>query len=165
MRFLAISASCLFAIAILAEPVLADEPVIGNILVHTQAVEPGGSFSVTGYDLDPGTVVELEVRQGDASAPAGSARVLEDGTFATTAVVPTSFTNGYAELVGTGSEGGRWVASVLVGTPGEPATQGTTSPVDERAIALVVFLIGLVIFAVAGTHYLRGPRRRSHSPD
>jgi hypothetical protein len=149
----------------LVAPVLADEPIIGNILVTTDHVAPGASFGVSGYQLDPGTAVSLTLIQGDRSAMAGSAPVSADGTFSTSAAVPADFVDGYAELVGTGSEGGRWVASVLIDVDGLPNQAASSGGVDPQIIALIVLAIGLIIFAVAVVSFIRGDARKSPEPD
>ena len=70
-RLAAAASTSLIALAIFSGPASADEPIIGNIVVMAQSVEPGGSLPVTGYGLDPGAEISFVVTQGSASAPAG----------------------------------------------------------------------------------------------
>jgi hypothetical protein len=161
-QLVAAASSCLIALSVLAGPAIADEPVRGNILVLTQSVEPGGSFPVSGYGLDPGIEITFVLHQGPDSAEAGSTTVGADGTFTTTAVVPATFSNGYAELAGVGDGGARWVASVLIGPEPTPASQTVVVPSESRVTALIVFVVGLVTFVIAGVSYLRAQRQRSN---
>ena len=163
-RLAAAASTSLIALAIFSGPASADEPIIGNIVVMAQSVDPGGSFPVTGYGMDPGLEISFVVTQGSTSAPAGSAIAAADGTFTATLAVPAAFTSGYAELVGMGKDGGRWVASVLVGPEPSPPSQEVVVPLQTRVPALVVLVVGLVIFVIAGLRYVLGQRRRSKSP-
>jgi hypothetical protein len=158
-RVAAIIAASLLAVAAVVST-LADEPVIGNILVTADHVSPGGSIGVSGYQLDPGSTVDLTLTQGTGAATVGAPTVEADGTFSTTVWVPSDFADGYAELVGTGSEGGRWVASVLIdadGTPNQPASRGGFDP---QVVALTVLAIGVVIFVAATLSAVRGGARK-----
>lgn len=159
---IAVAAAALALTAGLAEPVLADEPVRGNILVPIEQVAPGDAFPVTGYELDPGITITMRINQAATSTELGSVTVAPDGTFQTSLTAPAPLSGGYAELIATSDEGSQWRASVLIAGPGDgnatppPGAQSPASgAVDPRLLALAVMAVGLVIFAVAGLRYLR----------
>ena len=154
-RLLAALALALAAAGAASTVALADEPVIGNVLVPIEHVEPGATFPITGYDLDPGAVITLDLSSGGQSAALGSATVAADGSFASTATLPATFNRGYAELAATSSEGGRWVATVLVGAPSTVPHAAPGASAEDRLLWVGLLLVGLALFVVAGLRYLR----------
>lgn len=146
--------------ALLAGPAiaLADEPGIGHVFVPADHVVPGETFPVTGYDLDPGASLLVGLSTGSTSIALGTRAVAADGTLSTTVLLPPTFPTGYAELTATSAEGGRWSTFVLVGERAEgpkPSGAASDATLNSQTIALIVMLVGLVIFAGAGLRYLR----------
>lgn len=146
--------------ALLVGPAItrADEPGIGQLVVPADHVMPGETFPVTGYDLDPGASLLLGLSTGSTSIALGTRAVAADGTLSTTVLLPPTFPTGYAELTATSAEGGRWSTFVLVGERAEgpkPPGGAGDAALNLQSIALIVMLVGLVIFVGAGLRYLR----------
>lgn len=141
---------------------LADNPTNGTILVLGDHVLPGQPFSVTGYDIDPGIDLELAITNGTRTASLGHAVVSGDGTLNATVDLASDFPVGYANLTATSPADGQWTTAVLVGERAEgPQPVGDQNGADVGAIGLLMFAVGLVVFALAGWRYLRGQRAAS----
>ncbi|HUR16835.1 MAG TPA: hypothetical protein VMZ33_06095, partial [Candidatus Limnocylindrales bacterium] len=93
------------------------------IIVPADYLLPGQQFDAVAVDLAPGSVVSFEMRRDALVVALGSAPSPGDGHFTLTMAVPADFPTGYAELVGTSSDGTSAMTWVLVGerNPATPA--------------------------------------------
>ena len=139
----------------LAGTVAADEPTRGQVLVPADHVDPGAAFKVSGYDLDEGAPVRIEIVRGDVRVQLGSASTASDGTLDISLVMPASFPTGYADLHVV-TIGAMWSTTVLVGDRAEgPSGTGAIGAAEDRWAILVV-LAGTAFFALVVLMIVRG---------
>ena len=147
----------------LARPLAADEPTRGQILVPADHVDPGATFTVSGYDLDEDAPVRIELVAGDARAELGTATTAPDGTLDVDVPLPSTFPIGYATVL-VHALGTTWSTTVLVGDRAEgPGGSASGAPLDWIPLALV--LAGTATFALAVWMFARAGRRRARSHD
>lgn len=151
----------LLALLALAGPggVAADGPTVGNIVVHADHVLPGGTFLLTGTDLDESATVTVRLTSGESAAQLGTVHTAADGSLSADLVVPASFPNGYAELAAS-SVGTTWTTIMLVGeraegpgaqpSPGEDASDASLLTIAAALVLLAIAGAGLVMFRRSG---------------
>ena len=137
----------------LAGTAAADEPTRGQVLVPADHVDPGATFTVSGYDLDEAATVRIEVVRGDVRAELGSASTAADGTLDVDLVMPATFPTGYAD-VHVSAIGVTWSTTVLVGAraEGPGGANEINDEVDWLPWSIVVagaVLLGLVVLRLA----------------
>jgi len=128
----------------------------GELQVPIDHVMPGQTFPVTGYELDQGAGLIVRITTGQVTIELGRTVVASDGTMAMTASLPVAYPKGYATLTASG-DAGQWSTVVLVGERAEGPGQRPNAPDSNAAqnLALVVLIVGLAIFFLAGARYVR----------
>jgi hypothetical protein len=117
--------------------------------------DPGESMAVSGTEFDPGVELVLRLVNGSTTAELGRATVADDRTFAATSTVPTTFPTGYAELTATDPGGTTWSTYVLIGDRAEGPGAAAEPPDVANILALGLFAVGALLFAIAGYRYVR----------
>jgi hypothetical protein len=146
-RFASMVAAVIALFSILAVPSVAsaDGTGRGRLFVPGDHFNPGDALVISGAELDPGAALTLHLVNGTTAAEVGRTTVADDRTFTSTVTVPPAFPLGYAELTATDPGGTTWSTFVLIGDRSEgPAER---EPIDERAIWVAVFAVGLVVVA------------------
>jgi hypothetical protein len=117
---------------------------------------------VIGADLGPNSVVSFTIRQGEVAARLGRITAAPNGHFRVTRGLPSTFPNGYAQLIASGSDGSKATVWVLVGERKEsaPASSRTGWSTGRSLIALGVVLGGLAALAATTIWLVR--RHRPH---
>jgi hypothetical protein len=117
------------------------------VLVPVDHVMPGETFPLTGADLGEGALVTFQLKQEELVVPLGRITAGPDGHFESTLDLPASFPVGYAQLVGSSSDGSEASTWILVGE----RTEATPPPPDGsgwgRGRTLIV--LGLVFGLLA----------------
>lgn len=159
-RFLAIGAAIAIGVC-LPGAALADNPATGSIFVAEDHVLPGGTMTVLGAGLEPGTALELRLSAGTTSAGLGLTIVAADGSVTVKSTVPAGFPPGYAEMAAIDSAGRTWSSTVLIGprAEGPAAIDGAGRLGDGAVIGLSMVGLGLLVLVIVGLRYLRGRPR------
>ncbi len=146
---------------------LADEPNSGHLIVPVDHVLPGETFRITGFEIDAGIDLSLQLTSGGTTVELGSAHVALDGTVEASGGVPANFPLGYAELHAVSQADGTWTAVVLIGERAEgPQAIYPDGPfIDVQLMAVLMIGVGLVVFVGASSRYLRGRQRETSRPD
>jgi hypothetical protein len=154
-RTLAAAAAVIVA-AIAASPVLADSPSNGQLIVPGDHINPGETFSITGYDIDPLIDLDLAIASGGRTAQLGTVKTDGAGNMSASVQLPADFPTGYANVTATSLADGQWTTAVLVGERAEgPTAQPGGAPLDDRVFGLLLAGIGTVLFLVAAAWYVR----------
>lgn len=133
------------------------------VLVPVDHVMPGETFPLTGADVGEKAVVTFELRQEELVVPLGRITAGADGHFTSTLDLPPTFPNGYAELVGSSTDGSETSTWILVGE----RTEATPPPPDEsgwgreRTLVVLALVLGLVAAALGLVAMRSGRRTRS----
>lgn len=137
------------------------------VLVPVDHVLPGETFPLTGADVGENAVVNFELRQEELAVPLGRITAGPDGHFTSTLDLPQTFPDGYAELVGSSTDGSETSTWILVGE----RTEATPPPPDgsgwgrERTLIVLAFVLGLVAAALGLVTMRSGRRTRGGPPE
>lgn len=136
----------------------ADNSGVGQLVVPGDHHLPGETIEITGYELDPEARLTFALVSPSASIELARATVAQDGTVATSAVVPMSYPLGYAQVVATAADGGQWTTAVLIGERAEGPDAQQNPPGIDAADRLPWMMLGggLIVLVVAGAWFLRG---------
>jgi hypothetical protein len=124
------------------------------VLVPVDHVMPGDTFPLTGADLGEGALVTFELKQEELVVPLGRVTAGPDGHFQSTLDLPSTFPDGYAQLVASSSDGSEASTWILVGerteaTPAPPDGSGWGRGQTLIALGLVVGLVAAALGLVA----------------
>lgn len=137
------------------------------VLVPVDHVLPGESFPLTGADLGEDAVVTFELRQDELVVPLGSITAGSDGHFESTLPLPSTYPDGYAELVASSSDGSEASTWILVGerTESTPPPPGGTAWGRERTLIVLALVLGVAGAALALAARRSGRRARGGRPE
>ena len=137
------------------------------VLVPVDHVMPGETFPLNGADLGEGALVTFELKQEELVVPLGRITAGPDGHFESTLDLPPSFPNGYAQLIGSSSDGSEASTWILVGerTEATPPPPGGTEWGRERTLIAVGLGLGLAAAALGLVAMRSGGRTRAGGPE
>ena len=143
---------------------LGGEPLV---LVPVDHVLSGESFPLTGADLGEDAEVTFELKQDELVVALGKVTAGSDGHFQSTLDLPSTFPDGYAELVASSSDGSKASTWILVGerTESTPPPPGSTWWGRERTAIVLALLVGVVGAALALAAMRSGRRASSDRPE
>jgi hypothetical protein len=135
------------------------------VLVPVDHVLPGETFPLTGADLGEDALVSFELKQEELVVPLGRITAGPDGHFESTLDLPSTFPEGYAQLIGSSSDGSESSTWILVGerTEATPPPPGGSGWGRERTLIVLALVVGLVAAAL-GLVAMRSGRRDGGSP-
>ena len=139
----------------------ADAPTNGLLVVTTDYLDRGVSFTILGSRLDPGATVTFRLDTATSSHVLGGAQVAQDGLLQASFATPADIPLGDAWLRGRTSTGEDLELYVHVGPRAEsPGAQATgTALLDEPAIGRLLSVVGAALLVLAAAWYVRGRRR------
>jgi hypothetical protein len=143
---------------------LGGEPLV---LVPLDHVLPGESFPLTGADLGEDAVVKVELKQDKLVVALGSITAGSDGHFQSSLDLPSTFPDGYAELVASSSDGSEASTWILVGERNEstPPPPGRTEWGRGRTAVVLALVLGVAGAALAFGAMRSGRRARGGRPE
>ncbi len=137
------------------------------VLVPVDHVMPGETFPLTGADVGEGALVTFELKQEELVVPLGRITAGPDGHFESTLDLPPTFPEGYAQLIGSSTDGSETTTWILVGerTESTPAPPGGTAWGRERTLIVLALVLAVAAAALAFAARRSGRRERAGRPE